>query len=97
MPGVSLNATQILRREDFQLHILSPGKIRSDLAHQDPSVAPNLKKRLSEFNNITNICFIVLIKKSIKHIFLIYFYNWSHSHSLRARVSCQSCAEKSND
>ena len=45
MPGVSLNATQILRREDFQLHILSPGKIRSDLVHPDPSVAPNLNKQ----------------------------------------------------
>ena len=49
MPGVSLNATQILRREDFQLHIPSPGMIRSDLDHQDPLVAPNLKKKLSKF------------------------------------------------
>ena len=55
MPGVSLNATQILRREDFQLHILSPGKIRSDLGHQDPSVTPNLNKRLSGFNNIPSM------------------------------------------
>ena len=46
MLGVSLNATQILRREDFQLHIPSPGMIRSDLAHPDPSVAPNLRKQL---------------------------------------------------
>ena len=49
MPGVSLNATQIQRREDFQLHIPFPGMIRSDLDHQDPLVAPNLKKKLSKF------------------------------------------------
>ena len=42
MQGVSLNATQILQREDFQLHIPSQGKIRSDLVHPDPSVVPNL-------------------------------------------------------
>ena len=43
MQGVSLNATQILQREDFQLHIPSPGKIRSDLGQLDPSAVPNLK------------------------------------------------------
>ena len=57
MPGVSLNATQILRREDFQLHIPSPGKKGSDLAHPDPSVAPNLNKQLSELNNNESVFF----------------------------------------
>ena len=48
MQGVSLNATQILQREDFQLHIPSPGKIRSDLGQLDPSAVPNLKDQQNQ-------------------------------------------------
>ena len=43
MQGVSLNATQILQREDSPLHIPSQGRTRSDLVQQGPSAAPSLK------------------------------------------------------